>query len=70
MKKAIVLTVSVLLVSSLLYGCANSGKKTLHCDNCGKVIYADADSDINDDWFIYCPECERDLGLEDVISER
>ena len=70
MKKVLVQTVSVLLLTSLFTACGNSGRKTLHCDNCGKEIYADADSDFNEVWMIYCPECEKDLGLDNVIPKR
>ena len=38
MKKVLVLTVSVLLLTSLFTACGNSGRKTLHCDNCGKQL--------------------------------
>ena len=71
MKKLLIVLLSALLILSLFAGCGKGGEtkntKTLHCDNCGKEVTVDADSNQNDDWILYCPECEKALGLDNII---
>lgn len=56
----------ILLVS--LVACSGE-KKTVHCDNCGKAVEIDADSDMEEDWIIYCRDCEHELGLDTVVRD-
>lgn len=61
----------ILLVVSFIFimvGCGEA--KTLHCDKCGKEITVDSSSNMDDDWIIYCNECEEEIfGDNPVVSE-
>ena len=46
----------------LVLGLTACGKKTLHCDLCGKEV--SADSNMDEDWIIYCEECEPELNMD------
>ena len=65
MKKtaAVVLTLCLMTVLS---SCGE--KKTLHCDNCGKEVTVSADSNMTEDWIVYCSDCEKELGLDNVVE--
>ena len=58
MKKRIL---AALLVSMMLVmgGCGE--KVIVHCDGCNKEIEVDADSGIDEDWILFCDECDDDL---------
>lgn len=61
-----VLFAAALCVS--LLGCVPT--KTVHCDGCGKELKIAADSNMTEDWTIFCRECEVALGLDKVVEER
>ena len=42
-----------------LVGCGS--KKILHCDNCNKEVAVNADSNMEEDWSIFCEECNKAL---------
>ena len=68
MKKLLVLILAGLLIFCFA-GCSNE-TKTLHCDECGTEIEADAKSEMNDeDWILFCEECEKEKGLNDFFTE-
>ena len=50
-----------------LAGCGE--KKTLSCDNCGADVQVAANSEMTDEWIIYCEECEASLGFDTLVSE-
>lgn len=54
---AIVLTLMILLLT--LCGCGE--KKELTCDHCGKKVSVSAKSNMEEDWIIYCSECEKEI---------
>ena len=59
---------SVLLaVFMLLTLCSCGKKKILHCDNCGKAVEVKESSNMEEDWTIYCKECEKELGLDNIV---
>ncbi len=61
MKQILAIT---LLLMLLLCGCGE--KKVLHCDGCGAEIGVTADSNVNEEWILYCKACEQQLpALED-----
>jgi len=64
-KKTILIIFSVLLILSFA-GCS-AATKTVTCDNCGKEIEVAENSNANEDWGIFCKECEEELGI--VITE-
>lgn len=47
------------LIAMLVLGLAACGKKTLHCDKCGKEVVAD--SKMDESWTIFCSDCEPDV---------
>lgn len=53
---AVLLAVAML---ALLGGCGE--KRTVHCDGCGKEMFVDAGSNMDEDWIIFCPDCEVDV---------
>lgn len=59
MKKLITLSLVILLVLSLT---ACGSKNILHCDGCGKEVSADAK--MNEDWIVYCSDCEPEFDWE------
>ena len=52
MKKIIILIGIIIAMLLTFVGCGE--KITLHCDNCGKEVLADVDSNMTEDWAIYC----------------
>lgn len=58
--------IAVLLISlMLLCGCGIT--KTLHCDNCGKEVNVSQSSNMEEDWAIYCEECNEELFGDDPV---
>lgn len=58
------------LVVSLLVTMAACGKtKTVTCDHCGEAITLPEDSNITDEWIVYCKECELELFGEDGVVQ-
>ena len=67
MKKRFIL---ILLCAAMLLTFAACGqKKTVHCDRCGSEITRDADSNITEEWIVFCAECEEEaFGDNPVVS--
>ena len=64
MKKAICL----FLIAGVLFtftACAK--KKKLHCDNCQKEVTVKESSDMQEDWLVYCGECNEKLFGDDPV---
>lgn len=61
---------ALILAALLLLSLAACGKtKTVHCDHCGEEIAVNANSNMTDDWIIYCKQCEDKLfGDNPVVS--
>ena len=55
MKKRIAVLLVVLAACSV--SACGKGKVILHCDRCGKEVEFPADTNMNEDWIIVCPEC-------------
>jgi len=55
---AMLLAAAMLL---MLGGCGE--QKVLTCDGCGAEVKVDADSNMEDGWIVYCPECEKDPAI-------
>ena len=65
-KRIFSLILAVLLLLALA-GCVKT--KTVHCDHCGEELAINANSNMTDDWIIYCKQCENDLfGDNPVVS--
>ena len=56
--------IAALLLVLILLGLAACGAemRTVHCDRCGTEVKVTADSNITDDWIIFCKECEEEIG--------
>ena len=64
MKKVLVL----LLVACMLLAVVGCGRtKTLHCDGCGKEVTVKEDSNMEEDWIIYCEQCNEELFGDDPL---
>ncbi len=62
---------ALLLLLAVCTGCSSPFSQTpmriVHCDRCGKEVPVAEDSNITDDWILYCTDCEKELGLDTLI---
>ena len=58
MKKLLVIPLAAVLCLSLM-AC---GSKTLHCDGCGAEVQVAQNSNMDEDWIIFCHDCEEEMG--------
>lgn len=66
MKKRIVAVIfATLTLLSTLCGCGE--KKELTCDHCGEKVVTSAKSNMEEDWIIYCEECNEKLFADDPV---
>lgn len=56
------ITALLLALIMLLVLTACGGTKTLHCDRCGAEIPVEKDSNITEDWIVFCKDCEEEIG--------
>lgn len=61
MKRVLLIMLALLMMTAL---CACGEQKQLQCDGCGTMVSVNADSDMTDEWLIYCGECEKELQPE------
>lgn len=68
MKKTKILCLLLVVVMLLtLMGCGE--KRTVTCDSCGTDIKLKADSNITDEWIVFCKDCELELfGEEGIVA--
>lgn len=64
MKKKMLCLLLVLVWILTLAACSS---KTVTCDGCGTEIQLPADSNITDEWIVYCKTCELELFGEDGV---
>ena len=64
MKKLICLLLALVLVLTLA-ACGNA--RTVTCDGCGEEIKVKGNSNITDEWIVYCKTCETELFGEDGL---
>lgn len=58
----------ILLVSFMLLSLAACGKtKILHCDGCNREVKVKQDSNMEEDWIIYCEECNEEFFGDDPL---
>ncbi len=65
MKKLLGLTL-ILTLLALLPSCEE--KKILHCDGCTREVEVAVSSGMDEEWIIYCAECEKSLGLSSILD--
>ena len=67
MKKLVVLLVICSLI--VVAGCGKT--KVLHCDHCNKEVTVEESSNMEEDWIIYCEECNEKLfGDDPILGEK
>lgn len=64
MKKFAILLAILLL---LLSGCGET--RTVTCDHCGDTIQLPQNSNIEDDWIVFCNTCEENLFGENPVVD-
>lgn len=60
MFKRILFLTLILALAVTVCACGEEAK-TLHCDNCGKAVTVEGDSNMDESWSIYCKECDEKL---------
>ena len=65
MKKALLIFLLSIIVALLLSGCGE--KRIVHCDHCGGEIKVDVDSNVTEDWILYCDPCNEELFGDDPL---
>lgn len=50
------------LVAALCLSLTACGSKTLHCDGCGAEVQVAQNSNMEEDWIIFCHDCEEEMG--------
>ena len=65
MKKIIAVVLAMLLCLLFLTGCVAT--KELTCDHCGKTVKVPEDSNLEEDWIIYCKKCNNELFGDDPL---
>ena len=63
MKKIVCLMLALVLMLTLV-AC---GKRTVTCDGCGRDIQVKANSNVTDEWILFCSECETEFFGEDGL---
>ncbi|MBP3633431.1 MAG: hypothetical protein J6J43_02530 [Oscillospiraceae bacterium] len=61
--KRIAVLLLVLLMLFTMSACGE--KRILHCDGCGVECKVDADSNMTEDWLIYCKDCNNEIFADD-----
>lgn len=67
MKKLLILILA-LLIAICAAGCS-AKTQVLHCDNCGTEVKVDEKSGMDEEWIIFCEECEKEIGLDNFFEE-
>lgn len=65
MKKKIICLLLALVLMLTLIACGK--EKVVTCDHCGNQIDLPANSNITDEWIVYCKTCETELFGEDGL---
>ena len=67
MKRTLLLC--LLLTLLLLLGGCKKETRVVHCDRCDAEIAVEADSNITEDWIVFCKTCELEaFGGTGVVS--
>ena len=60
MIKKIIVFVLVFALAGVIASC-DKEMKTLTCDGCGVEVQVEADSNMEEDWLIYCEKCNAEI---------
>lgn len=59
---------TALLIAVMLFAVVGCGRsKVLHCDHCNAEVEVKEDSNMNEDWAIYCESCNEKLFGNDPV---
>ncbi len=61
MKKLALLLFAITLLAALTGCSSTTGSKILTCDGCGTKVTVEKDSNMEEDWIIYCDSCNEEL---------
>ena len=64
-KRIAAILLAILLLLAMLTACGAS--KIVHCDHCGEEVEIKADSNMEEDWIIYCAQCNEELFGDDPL---
>ena len=67
MFKKFSLMLLVLALFACMTGCGKT--KVLHCDNCKKEVEVEESSNMEEDWILYCEECNEELFGDNPIFD-
>ena len=67
MKKALCSLIAAALIVLTMVGCGKT--KILHCDNCNTEVEVSAKSNMDEDWSIFCDECDK-LLFSDLVEDQ
>ncbi len=65
--KKLICTLLIISIPLCLSGCVKT--KTLHCDSCNTEIVVRENSNVEEDWAIYCESCEEEILGDDTILD-
>ena len=65
MLKKIIAVALVVLMLFAVVGCGRT--KILHCDHCNTEVEVKENSQMNEDWSIYCEKCNVELFGDDPV---
>ena len=54
-----------LIIAMLCMASCEKDPKELTCDGCGKTVEVEADSNMTDEWILFCSEC----GEPEIVYE-
>ena len=58
----------ILIFTVLLLTLASCGKtKILHCDNCNAEISVSENSNMDEEWTVFCDECNEELFADNPL---
>ena len=66
MKKIIAIILVVFMVLAFV-GCGAT--KIVHCDKCGAEVEVEADSNMAEDWAVFCEKCATEMIAENPELE-
>lgn len=49
------------ILGALLLLSSCGATKTLHCDGCGKDVTVSESSNMEEDWLVYCEDCNEEI---------
>ena len=56
-----------ILTGLLLLSLTSCATKVLHCDHCGTEVKVKESSNMEEDWIIYCADCNEKLFGDDPL---